>query len=42
MQAQSEPEAVGLLLAPPGAALFLMGAFALYRVSQNEKYKEEA
>ena len=37
VQVQSEPEAVGLLLAPPGAAIFLMGAFALYRVNQNKE-----
>ena len=37
MQAATEPEAVGLLLAPPGAAIFLMSAFALYRVNQNKE-----
>jgi hypothetical protein len=40
MQAQTNPENVGILLAPPGAALFLMVSFALYRILTNEKYDD--
>lgn len=39
-QAQTSPESVGILLAPPGAALFLMASFVLYRVLTNEKYDD--
>lgn len=31
MQAQTNPEEVGMLLAPPGAALFLILSFLAYR-----------
>lgn len=37
-QAQTNPEDVGVLLAPPGAALLLMATFFVYRFASKDDF----
>jgi hypothetical protein len=39
-QAQTKPEEVGMLLAPPGAALLLIVSFLIYRVTIGKEEYE--